>query len=771
MPNRRNIWEKSNPIVQELFKQVKTKLNGPQQEDLKPDDILILSSVTKVCKRTLNDYFGLGNSRGVSCQISILNELAKFIKKTDFQTFVLEEKNKRNQPLTLSEEIQPKFDLSDLSSNIAGKAALLSVVKNLTNSADLKDGIYNILSNLYSSLHINQNTESGIDLFTYDSTGKNIEFAFKILDFKNASFDSNQLLKCQQAIEKFKRLTHPVFRYVLICNTRTDTVEYKTIISEIRELETEKKAKTANFYDIKSFLIKEVAEHIDIEIRDRILASNQKFREQFQKQMDQNFYVEAVPFTINQNLKKHYNPIAYLSELPVRLGNKYTELEYSLRKQTEPGLISEKGWNFIISEFGFGKTSLLLNLYKKLYQNKILSIFLPLSFFKEKTLYTASSICKIILEILFEKRDLDIKGDYNTLMVGVLKSMLIKRKDIVLLFDGLDEHYYAYTREGLNHIFTGIKKLESQCFLTMRKEFWDDRQGDFIPVLKTVNKNHNLLFLPEWSDYEILNFVDEYAKKGNIDDIEKERINEFRVLIKKSNYHQFYGDIPKRPLFLKMLIIDIKNNQIRKRNLSEIYEQYLKEKFNIDRLNMLTGKTRTRIRLEGPDGGDKILAKIFSILEKAASCMFAITKENECIMMPSINENVLEAEIQSLKEKEFSITEILLNSILVPFDKRSINEFYLKFAHKSFQEYFFARAAYYMLKQPNHPDNLHPVFKSKTSDGVVTFLKGIIESKREKKTEFSNFIKSLSKIKIEDISSTSLIGILLDYFSKDILSV
>lgn len=761
-------WERANPFVKELFRQVRIKLTGSEDGELEPHHF-IEPIIKGIGKRTLREYFGVSLERSPNCRISNLDLLSEYIGKKNFEAFVLSEKEKQERISTIPQSLNTAIDGPELSSNIAaGKAPLLKVVKKLMNSADLKYEVYQILISIYPKLQVNNNPESGIDFFTLDMEGKNIEFAFKILDFKNAPFDNRQLDRCRQVFEKIKSLPEPVFSFVLICNTLTSTPEYKTILDETGELQNTGKAENAKFYDVKSFLIKEVAENIDIEIRNRIVESNQKFKDQFQKQMDQYFYVEDVPFTIDQDSKKHSNPVGYLAESSVRQKNKYSELEYSLRKQPASGLDPRKGWNFVISEFGFGKTSLLLNLYKKLNQNNILSVFLPLSFFRERSLHSTNDICRIVLEILFDERKFDYARNFDRLMAGVLKSMLGKRCDLILLFDGLDEHHSAYTAEGLQDIFRGTAKLSAECFFTMRKEFWDDKQENFRAALKPISKRYQFYSLSEWSDVEILKFIDEYIEKGGIEKAETERINEFRELVRHNNYDQFYGDIPRRPLFLKMLIVDIKNNRIKKRSLAEIYEQYLIEKFRFDRLSQFSNKIRTPLRMEKTEDRYKVLGKIFHVLEKAAALTFVITKENECILLPYVKENKIEDEIQILKEKEFFVTEILMNSILVPLDKRNIDEFCLKFAHKSFQEYFFARSIYTTLIEPNNSDGLSYILKSKHSNGVVTFLKGIIDSKRGKKAEFDRCIRALSEMKEDNLNPTSLLSHLTGHFSGDI---
>lgn len=658
----------------------------------------------------------------------------------------------------------------ELSSNIAAsKASFSKVVGNLINSANFKEDIYQLLFNLYPNLQKNSNLESEIDFFTTDEENGNIEFAFTALNFNYRSFNKSQLDRCRKVLEQIKKMKNPVYSFVLVCNTLTNTDEFKMIKKETEDLVIIGKAESAGFHDIRSFLKNEITGNIDIEIRSKIVESNQKFKDQFQQQMDQYFYVEEIPFSIEPDSQVRKNPIAYLAESPVQHKNKFSELEYSLRMQRFSRSDSSEKWNFIVSEFGFGKTSLLLNLYKKLNESNILSIFLPLNFFKERSLYTKRNVSEIVLEILFRERVFEYGQNFDHLMVGTLDNMLERRSDLILLFDGLDEHKSAYSADGLLHIFRATAKLSTECFFTMRKEFWDDKQGNFMTALAPIKKKYQFYSLLEWSDTEILKFVDEYLEKENIGDTEAVRVNEFRKLVVLKQYDKFYGDIPRRPLFLKMLIVDIVTNRIKKRSLAEIYEQYLQQKFDIDRVSQFSGKKRTSLRMEKTEDRKKVLERIFYVLEKAAANMFAITVEKECILTASVKESKIE-EIKFLKEREFRMTEILMNSILVPLGKREVGGLELKFAHKSFQEYFFARAIYTTLTESDSHDNLIRILKSKHSDGVVTFMKGIIDSKRGRKAEFDNCIYTLLKMNSQDLAPDSLLGLLINHLFDDIKS-
>ncbi len=150
-------------------------------------------------------------------------------------------------------------------------------------------------------------------------------------------------------------------------------------------------------------------------------------------------------------------------------------------QKTSDGKIFSYGknkWTFIISEFGFGKTALLLNLAGEIHSKDMQPVYLPIAQFDKEAFRNEYSLCKNTLEIIFEER-FDEARLLNKLLLKTFQLMLRSTGEYVLLFDGLDEHYYAYENQGLKRFFICLRNFSNKCIFTVRKEFWDERHGSF----------------------------------------------------------------------------------------------------------------------------------------------------------------------------------------------------------------------------------------------------------------------------------------------------
>ncbi|MCI0494232.1 hypothetical protein L0Z72_04430, partial [candidate division KSB1 bacterium] len=482
-----------------------------------------------------------------------------------------------------------------------------------------------ILQGLYPHLKMTSESGeldlSGIDLFSYDLNGQQIEFAFQCKGFESPEFDSGHLAQCLKSIRKFAATDLPVFSYRLIVNKfiKNDAPRRK-IQQELEKLKAAGKAEYTELLDLNDF-IRFIFDEVDIELRNSILKANQRFKEDYQRRMEQQFYQTQVPFLLLDDAEKEgNNPIQYLLDQAIfkYLPQRLTELEYSVRKKPAAPATQKQIWKFIISEFGFGKTSLLHNLFSQVKDVEILPLYIPIAQFDPESFVNRANAIRNMLEIILERK-LDPADVFDRILVVALREMLKVRQDLVLLFDGLDEHYFAYRENGLRMLFDCFRDFQPICIFTLRKEFWSDRQGDFQQAVGKRATNKDLLFLIEWHHSHIIEYLEHWAEifPSNLD---QQKISDFKSLVERNEYERYYGDIPKRPLFLKMLIDDIIQDEIKQKNLAAIYENYLLKKFDIDRETSVSRSLSTRpLSLRG----DRFLKlqQIFSILSLTASKM------------------------------------------------------------------------------------------------------------------------------------------------------
>jgi hypothetical protein len=505
----------------------------------------------------------------------------------------------------------------------------------------------------------------GIDAYTYLVETNTYSKAFQFKGFEVMEFGENQKNQCLKSINSFSKSDKTFDEYCLVSNL---PIKDKALREEIeKEIHNKIKGKTSKAYliDTHQFVDLLLTAYRKIILK-KIEEYNIRVVSQYQNTVNQEFYYEEVPFTDKKG-KLTLNPKNYL-------------FNQSYNHRTSEFLYSK--WRFIISEFGYGKTSLVQDLISKFKSVGINSIFIPVSSLSSEGLSNTTAISKEIAELIFESK-LDFENALpQKLLFSIFKKLICSSNEMVLFFDGLDEHNFSYKFQGLKHIFTSFKDIRSPIFISMRKEFWEERQEDINLVLGKPEKNTSIVELYEWSDSNILQFLDLFQKiKGK-----SEKLDWFKKLINQNHYLEYFGDIPKRPLFLKMILNDLIEGNDATNSISKLYENYFLEKLKIDLIGYLGNPSRP-LHVEGG-----IITKaniIMSVLEKTAIKM--ILPDTASII--TLSEFIYEKDIEKIlvATKINDVLEVLMHSVLMPFGSKELSGFKLKFAHKSYQEYFTAR--------------------------------------------------------------------------------
>jgi hypothetical protein len=308
----------------------------------------------------------------------------------------------------------------------------------------------------------------------------------------------------------------------------------------------------------------------------------------------------------------------------------------------------------------------------------------------------------------------------------------------VLLLDGLDENENLYKLDVLKDMMGHLNLLKARVICGVRKEMWDERNGNFSIVLGTQPK-HKEIILTEWSNTEIMGYLQGYtALVGKV----PEYLSEFIGLVKTDQYEAFYGDIPKRPLFLEMILADISVHGIRNRNISELYYDFFEKKFTIDRLGSFRQFSANRPASVSEDAFE-LLGLYFTVLARIAVRMaVGVNEQKNMIVSNYIEEKHLKEVMNDLGLA--STKEIVLNSVLVPSGVRTGQGLTLKFAHRSFQEFFFARGINnHLLHQLDNRASLGDLDVIH-SDGVNKFLIGFLNTEftEQQKEHLVHLIKA-----------------------------
>jgi len=576
---------------------------------------------------------------------------------------------------------------------------------------------YEILQELFPFLvnahELGDVDRMGVDIYSIAENGDQFDLAFQCKGNEVDEFEQRHLKDCLKSIESFSRSGKCTSCFYIIINKYIKNRNLRAVIqTNLQKLVTSGKATKAELLDINDFVIFIFNKTRNL-LQSRIQLSNKRFLDDYRQSLDQSFYQEGVPFIMLSNPSEECdNPIKFTLE---------STLSYTAAaQQTSDGRIYDYGknkWVFVISEFGFGKTSLLLNITSKLFDNGIVPIYLPIAQFEKESFSNEYSLCNKILEIIIEER-LDNSRYLDKILLKDFQLLLRSTGKYALMFDGLDEHFIAYENNGLKQIFQCIQNFTNKCIFSVRKEFWDERINTLEEAIGPKKINMDFLMLKEWRDPDISLFLKTYSQQNALNSTSLSYLSEFEDMISSGDYHKYYGDIPKRPFFLKMLADDVSRGVFKKQNLSQLYENYLINKLKCDR-NTSVSKSLSGRPLTIKGDIYKQAKDIFEILSYAAIRM----GDNSVL-----TENNLKKTIKSLDIPVAETIEILLNSVLVPFGRRTLYDLQVKFAHKSFQDYF---KAYYLLlgllEPPPGYQGFH-LYNEYCSKEVLTFLVGMIEN-------------------------------------------
>lgn len=266
----------------------------------------------------------------------------------------------------------------------------------------------------------------------------------------------------------------------------------------------------------------------------------------------------------------------------------------------------------------------------------------------------------------------------------------------LLVIDGLDESIALSRRGGLQWLFNIVKTYELPVIFTSRTEFWHSRKIDFAtaiglvapePGTKQRKTRVKLIELLPWNEEQIVSFAERF-RNGLADDAERDRVEEFIQLVRSDQYGGHYGDIPKRPLFLKFILDTVAKLGIHQVSKVELVEEWARNKIIRDYSDPLKyGVGRPSI-LPDKESIDITVRLAFCGMMRAAASMSKISN-GKLEMLPCCPiDEVLAAE-PSLRNINDPLG-LFLNSLLVPVEGSGFPTI-VRFGHQVYQEFFLAK--------------------------------------------------------------------------------
>ena len=547
---------------------------------------------------------------------------------------------------------------------------------------------------------------AGVDVCLCAPSRDEAEMAFQCKGFEVSEWTASQTNQCLHSIQTFAQGTLKTEWYILIVNRVVKGEDRETITVALEKLVQSQRAMKVALFDLQAF-VEFVSKKTEDQMLTLIQESVATLKEERQQRAQEGIYVETVPFSLQGGGNKR-NPLRFVKERVLKLIH-------------EPN--NKRSWTFIVSEFGFGKTALAAQLAGIFLDSDALCLYLPAARFPDRTLEMEKEFMWTVLEFL--QGEVDRRSERDEMRQAALKAIFKRDKNVVLILDGIDEHPVCWREGGLANVLGIFKTFNATCVFTVREEFLAERSGHFETAMKNAPSWFTLQ-LNEWDEPLVLEYTKRW-RTGELPDQARARLDDFEELVRNGRYLELYGDIPKRPLFLKMLLTDVAAGDLRSRNLAELYLTYFKNKFQADRATSID-RPAVRRPLGVDEDSELVRALLLEIMTLAAGRMYRI-EAGELLLEPRLLESQLR-ECAELAGGSLDVASIAINSVLLPVGRRDANRnkghLVFTFAHQSFQEFFLARHLLALLSKadlnPAVPNELLPRAVARFARGLFSLF-------------------------------------------------
>jgi len=526
----------------------------------------------------------------------------------------------------------------------------------------------------------------GADLFTRipDDQPGDLDLAIQCKGFEK-DFGDSQRKQCLDTIAKFKASgrTTRIYKLVLNCIV-TDAGHRHQLQSALDDLVRANVAVEAELlsYEKLCLWLGELARNW---VGSALKRRWRHLRDEYAERMEARFYLPDVPCHRDDGARVKGGPIQDLL-------NDAGRIDLS-RKATPPGRI------FVVGEFGFGKTSLMLKVFEGMDGLVQFPIYAPVTQFRSDAFANEKAFVSSILETVLNDEDWSPNQNMHRLLREALVNILRGEDRAALLLDGLDEHPFMYRGDGMDTLFNCLRQFQSLVVMTVRTEFWRERSGNIqiaIENARGCNRNIRTLHLDDWEQMQMDAFVENCLKYEHF---HSEGFSRFAQIINSGRYQEYFGDIPRRPLFLHMLAEDAADGGIDGNNLATLYYNYFRKKLARDQFQLDRSKDSGRPQFFPDSDIASRTAMVIDALTEIASGTFrfditiegtSTTSELLIIYYDFTERNIQSA--LSAKGHDKKLATILINSsLLLPTSTRGHGEATFRFSHRSYHEWFIAR--------------------------------------------------------------------------------
>lgn len=367
----------------------------------------------------------------------------------------------------------------------------------------------------------------------------------------------------------------------------------------------------------------------------------------------------------------------------------------------------------ITGNYGMGKSTIAKHLFLELVEKGVFPIFIELG---DRDIDTLTSLqtkwfSKEILNGLFAH---DTFAD-DMLRESVLDAMmkLLRHNDIVLILDAIDESIVK-SDEALDRLISTILHSNTSVYISSREEYTPFIATFAAKVHAGNYKEHLHVVLQDWKQKQ----WDAYESRLLAKEEFQHKHLDIRTLFEGVRTNR-YGDIPSRPLFLKMLTkLKLENdllgkseqfnyfalNEMLSANRSEIYFKYLQWQLYNDIVkhakNEVLNNPNSLIKNE-----KDVIDAWFELLSYIAVNEYAkiIAEKPSRITLNGIMQLAKKSEIASQFLSDQFIHNALKETSVFAILRRDDRGTQFTFAHKSFMEYFVAYRLAFSIFEKDEP--------------------------------------------------------------------
>lgn len=532
----------------------------------------------------------------------------------------------------------------------------------------------------------------GVDLFVWDE-GEPLGLAVQCKGFEVAEerVGASQRDQCLASIHRFRDSDVRAERYLLVHNRIASDPVFRVPVQEaIADLQRSGRVREAMCWDSLRFL-----------------------REVFNALSDR--IVQALNAATNRDADTlgefELEPVAVV---PMEIADLVVD-RHHLESETTPRRILDDpaavllgdgpNLTLLLGAAGYGKTTVA----RRAVRETVRKVFFVPAARIDKTIVGAKDLLEQTMDIedLLDLAGIDDVETWKFVARAVVDSLL-KHGDTnaLLIFDGLDESPFLTRERGaLQHFFNFFNEVRVPVVLTARTEFWTRKYADLQQSYGKVGehkggirKHVRRAELTDWNPPQMVELARRFRKTLSSDDAGA-RVDQLIRAIELDQYDELYGDIPRRPLFLRMILDTVAASDAHRVSRAELVEEWAVLKVTRDVLESQRWGTSGRPPIANETSVNATLELSFAAMEAAASIM-TFTDEASLFLLPDCEAREIAARVPALS----TVSEYLglvLNSLLIPVQTQTARPQKVRFAHLLFQEFFLAR---YLAA---HPEERH----------------------------------------------------------------